>query len=402
MDQTKLKKMFAKSIRPRIIFGSFNAILAICISLFFIGFGFSRCSTGEKIAQGYINIAPEALNEANLGTDPIKSKEIWNAAFTKYAYKIKITNANKTHRFKFRIKNWPVDNSYYGYGEIAFEVYNKDKDYLFTFTGDNYWNQKGYDDGYWHEYNLADKVHVKFPSNGDYYIFAGVPPGSYRSKIYNRLAQYSDGKVYYQLMSGDEPVSFMGVLIAFAFFLIAGIVLFTIRTGEYNKNFVVSAYFKFKEKDYIVKLPDTVSKELYTVAGYSKTKGVYNTIEVILNKDGVNTFLEVEREREENRTFFYCYHYDSFPENDFSKIPTDNYIQFLGKKFKRLKSTKVEVTHYYNNGLNETVVKNIINYGTANEQEYISFEYTDNPSEFDVSYGKEVKPVRFWEVKKNA
>ena len=349
---------------------------------------------------------PASRPRAAATSNPNSPENIfWKKMFEKYALKIKIDDAAKYYRIDFRIGGFPRNNRTPSYAELAFEVYNSEKDYLFTFYADNYWHQSGYDDGYWHQWNYVEKLKVNFPKKGEYYIVCAAS-GQYRTQVYQIMQQYSYGSVKANVFAGVKPFSTGSFIFALISFIFITTILFAMKMGTLPQNLIVSGHLNFEKYNYIAELPSKTSeKNLFQITGYIRTKNKANYRELILTKDGMSTFLETERETEDEgdskRIYYYFYYYDEFPDDLFEDVPSGNTASYKGKTFYSKSGLKEKTFEYhYANGLKESVKKSVKDFAASRETEYMSFEYTSDPKEFDVSYGYEIKDITVWKVAK--
>lgn len=455
MEQEELKKIYDKKIKPKVILGTINALIALFLVFFFPVVGIYKCSQGKFKEKVILNVAPYPLNElptgySGSGTSGYRANEsndfnsqndssasgswnspstnsksnssipdgaksvntnanrIWTSMFNRYAVKINVKNVNDLHRIYFKIGGFPLNHRNPNYAEVAYEVYNKDKDYLFTFYADNYWHQSGYDDGYWHQWNYTEDFEIEFPKPGTYYLIAGVPPGRYHDTIYSIMQRYSNGQVSAIIWSGIKSVSVFPIVFSMIFFGITSVILLIFRKGQMNKYNLTAGKFDFENKNYIVKLPDTISDGLFEVIGFIQTEGsYYSKIELIVSKDNQSSFLEVEREIDDGKTTYYYYLYNKFPEQNqsFANFTSANSLLYEGHTYRlynKLSKKKVKTT--YNNGLTQESVKNIYNFSSNINyiENWLCLEYDTSKgiNEYEVSQGIKINDMNIWEVNK--
>jgi hypothetical protein len=351
--------------------------------------------------------APSSGTQANRLPRTITPAQdlFWKSMFERYAVKIKIDDPTKYYRIDFKIGGFPLNNRTPSYAELAFEVYNAERDYLFSFYADNYWHQSGYDDGYWHQWNYNESLKLKFPKKGEYYIVCGAS-GQYQAQIYQIMQNYSGGAVTAYLYEGVKPFSTFPLIFAMIIFSILILIFFTMKMGALPNYLVVGGYLNFNKYNYIVELPSQGDeKNLFQITGYIRTKNVANYRELILTRDGFSTYLEAEKEVESSgdstKTYYYFYYYDDFPEDAFEQSPDVSTVSYKGKTFFSKSGPKSKTYEYhYANGLNESVKKVVNDFAASKGTEYVTFEYIDDPKEFDVSYGKEIKNLTVWKVAK--
>ncbi len=340
-----------------------------------------------------------------------EKKELEKDIFDRYSKEVDVTDSSNYGYLSLNIKGFPLSNTLTG--GLGLEVYDKDKKYLFTFYTDHFWHQSGSDDGgYWQEKRLYDSMTLKFPYNGKYYFLAGVLPGPNQQKLFDAYTNFSDGKVVMKIECPRNiyiPISYDDYFMPWvlAFFVIGFIVLRQTLKPDIKLKRVVDEKFDFQNYYYIAKSKKkglSLGDSLYFVNGSSKKKGSASVGELLLEKDGVQYYLEVEREKEEGIFYYYAYLYGDIDKNKFMKIPSEKSFKFNGKEFLlENRSKKRKTVHYsYHNGIKEDVLKYFVNFGTRNEQEYLSFEYTEDPTDFDQVYGKaiELYSLSIWRVKK--
>lgn len=443
MDASQLKDLYNKHIRPRVIFAKINALIAFALAFFFLFFGISRCTSGVLDAKDTLTITQIPLNDlgdkadgqnqssssvsstvsessisssseatVNNQATGTKSEDAlektpeakrWLMLFDKFARKITVSKAGDTYELQFFIRNYPMNQS----GELAFEIYDKDKEHLFTLESD-FWNEEGYDDeGRWHETNFSDSLYVEFPYAGDYYITAGVPKtefGQENTAVFETFTSYSDGVVSFNLLKGSKP--YPGVTIfAFFLFIIFGIVILATSSNSINLYSIITGRIDFKTNTYIAQLPGKFPENLFHVTGFTKDpKNPYNWIELILTRNGVNTIVECEKETETDddgtKTYYYFYQYEELPEETFEKIPNQQSLSFKSRTYKREETEQKQLKTTYYNELTEEKTKFFVNYGTGAEDSYLSFEYAEDASDFDVSLGTKIKRIKVWGIKK--
>jgi hypothetical protein len=407
MNEKELKKIYYLSIMPRIILGTLNSLVSFGLAIFLLVIGIERCTSGVYSSKMTLPIAPFALNERQESADKEADKKIWQESFDKYARKITINNSETIYKFELVIRSLPLNRP--SHVELAFEIYNNDKDYLFTFYADDYWNQDGYDEGHWHEWNYKEELTLQFPKNGDFYILAGVPAGKDNSIFFETLLKYADGRVSASIFSGVKPLSPVPLVFGIILLLVASVLLFIFRTGDVANYKIVWGNLFFESKDYLVKIKGEKGSGLYFVRGYIKNiamRGEWSdTIELILLRDGSECYLEIEKEIESSgdsaTTKYYYYLYDLVKGDIFKKLPRGATIEFQGKNFK-LETEKGlrEYNFVYHHGKKETLKRVDFDYG-YHDEEFLSFEYPEkDEDEFDVSYGKKIKKAMVWEVTK--
>ncbi len=406
MEQTQVDAIYKKKIFPIKIFGIFNALISLSIIFFFFNVMISRAGS-EKFKEKFtVTVLPMPLNEMESIKDKEKRNYYNKTLFQKYAKKVTINNAKDMYRLMLRISRLPLNRP--RYVEIAFEVYNNERDYLFTFYADNFWHQSGYDDGYWHQWNYTERVDVKFPYNGEYYFVAAIGKNTNSRAMYDAVRRYANGELMVHLYKGVKPVSMGTFVFAFVIFTVITVILFKTSTGAMAKRKMSSPkiWINFEKNHYIVKLPDKISKKPFYVSGYIVKTNKKGTAEYILTQNNVNTYLEVEQEIEydddSRKTSYYFYYYETLPEDEFDNVPEGkNYLNYKNHKFKETRDSgkpkKYKIV--YSNGLSEEIEKTVINFGTTDEKQYLSFEWIDNKDNFDVSYGYEIKGPKIWEVK---
>jgi hypothetical protein len=147
MTEKELKKIYYFGVMPRILIGTLNSLVSFGLATFLLVIGIERCTAGVYLAEVHLPIAPFVLNERQEGPDKAAGQKAWQADFEKYARKITIANADSVHRLDLILTALPKNDP--PHVELSFEVYDSDKDYLFSFYADDYWHQDGYDDGYW-------------------------------------------------------------------------------------------------------------------------------------------------------------------------------------------------------------------------------------------------------------
>ncbi|HCL56163.1 MAG TPA: hypothetical protein DHW82_04040 [Spirochaetia bacterium] len=427
MTTEEIQQLFTsykKKTAPQRVFARFTVIASFILAVFFLGFGIQKCASGKLEISDQLLIAPVSLNESGKEekkdetmTDENESKESevqkeeWKKQFDTYAKKIQVNSDNLTYEMIFSIPGLPLDNlkDY----EIAFEIYDKDKEYLFTFYG-NYWNQDGietgYDEGeyyeeYWHEEIYEDNVFVRFPYQGEFYITAGLPSG--RNTDYNAIKNISAGKVKIKLYSNSNPFP-ASTIVAFIFFIIFGIFAAGLLVDHgLSKNDLLFNKFDFTRYTYLIELPFKKYREnYYHLAGFSVKQGqVGKQVELILEKDGQTTFFEMEKEVEvddgETEINYYYYYYEDFPEEVFQTIP-DGQVTYKNQALRKDVSSSKEykVQTFYHNNLKEERTKKEVNFTNSNWSAYLSFEYTDDPSDFDVNYGYAAGMPKVWRIPK--
>ncbi len=407
MEQSQVDSIYKNKILPRKIFGMINALISLFILFFFIGIIFTRCGAGKFEQKVNVTVLPLPLNEMEAIKDKTKREQYRKAFFEKYAKKVTIKNSKDMYRLRLRVARLPLNRP--RYVEIAFEVYNNESEYLFTFYADNFWHQSGYDDGYWHQWNYIETVDVKFPYNGEYYFVAAIGKNRNFRAMYQAVRQSSGGQISVSLYKGIKPISIGAFIFAFFVFLIFTIILFAIASGAKSKAGLIypKTNIDFEKNHYIAKFPPTISKKPFYVSGYQKCKNKRNVVEYILTQDSVNYFLEIEQEIEfdegSKKTFYYSYFYKMLPESDFQNVPEQSTILFDDKNFKDISkfTTPQKYQIVYSNGLSEEIKKTVKDYGVQNEDYYISFEWMDSKDNFDASYGAAVKGFKIWEVKKD-
>lgn len=421
---TSLMAAQKKKSRPLKFFIVFNILLSFMIAVYLLIVGIAEGNSGVYEQTIELVVMPEVLNEAGdkpgeeskpesgqnqeqeeeeakpgQVLDPKQKK--WNEAFAQYAQKITVKNINQIHELNFDLapaQDLPINS---GDLDVAFEVYDKDKEYLFTFYA-NYWHEDGYDEGeYWHERSYRDSTYSIFPYAGDFYIVAGIPAGN--PAMFEKVNYASGSKVKLHIFSNSKPFPVSSVM-GFFFFVTLGIILINTRrffTQEKRLQPYNFIYFnpEFNLYHYIVKVED----KFYYLNGINRVEGNSNSVELVLDQDGTASFLELEREYEDGETEFYAHLYDFFPEDDFAKIPNSEELTYCEKNFKSpdLNAAAKKVTMTYSNGLSEEALKTEIYFETAEDNPYyLAFEYADNPDDFDVAYGRPVYAMNVWRIKK--
>jgi hypothetical protein len=402
MEKNEIFKLYRSKIRPKVFIKTLNAFIAFFFVILIFGTGVSRCASGSFKESISLPIAPVPSNEATYGkTDPKEEEKLLNQYFDYYAREIKVNSNELFYRLKFNIRSFPLTNLIEG--ELAFEVYSKDKDYLFTFYADDYWHQEGYDEGeYWHQQSLSDAMTVRFPYPGKFYIMASVPTGPKAKQLFDIFKKYTDGNARMDIYKNDKPYSGFSMVLGTLIFSVLGFILLKRRKGSMFKPLIFNG-LDFEQNQYLVKIDSAGEKlpdQLFYVTGYSRTKGQGDSIELILKKDNDTAYLELEREYDDETYEYYTYFYDRFPEEEFETIPKWG-IEFQGRTFK-LQNTRnnIEIKTVYENGLSETHIKNVVDMGTPDETEYLSFEFEKNPADFDVTYGKLVDGYQIWRIPK--
>lgn len=405
-----IKKENKKNL-PLRIFAWVNILVAFFLAFYILKVGI--CETLGAQLEGTLTllVLPEPLNEMGEkeGAEPkeektseedqeegkinqvnpalLEKQKQWASLFSAYAQKIIVKQTDLIHEINFNIDPKTPLPLNQGEVDIAFEVYDKDKEYLFTFYA-NYWNEDGYDEGeYWHESTYSESVYTQFPYAGEFYIVAGIPQRN--TEMYQKIQEHSNGRVQVSFYSNSKPFpasSAFGMIL----FIIIAVILIVLRkrlSGEppvYPFNFIY-ANPDFKNYYYVA-----ISKgEYYLVNGIIKKEKKYNSFELILDKEGSASYLELEQETEDGETEYYAYHYNEFPEDDFPKIPHADSFLYRQITFKRSSNGEepVKNTILYANGLSEEVMKTEIVYeSSASNPGYICFEYGEDPEDFDVCY----------------
>lgn len=476
MQKEEIQQLYSKLNWPK-KFKKINGWLAICISVFFIFTGATRCTNGKRYKTGSLLIAPAPLNEINIKEilkksknensyqnsqqqdeisnqqnsndsgwgsentsntqksqknlkkqqnpekkkEPVKKQstklnknisknnkenEYFRKYLNRYAQKVSISDEKSIYRLQFSLKSLPVKTGFYG--ELALEVYDEEQNYLFTFYADNYWNEKGYDDGYWHEWSLSDEITVRFPKKGNYYILAAVPLGSRNYYLYDLYSRYSSGRVWFSLFKGYKSLSAFPIVLGVIIFLITGFILLgsssSLSAYAYYASLDVKNYhylFLKKDKD---SGNSALEDRLYYMKAFSKGAST----EMVLEQEGKILYFEIELEEEiddedgSRTSTFYYYLYDEFPEEDFDTVPTQDHFRYKGIDFYKVSEHSKKEKLHYTSGMQETFTNMEIVYGSKNEHHYLCFEYKDDPSDFDVSLGHAIHDSDFqiWRVKK--
>jgi hypothetical protein len=331
-----------------------------------------------------------------------------DAYFEKYAFTLPVPRASLFYAIDISLFKLPLNTK--NYSGLVLELYSSDKKYIMSFYTKDFWNESGYTkyNEYWHEKVLTDRILVNFPEKGQYYFLVSVPKTKSRDAFYADVLSAGNGKGEVEVRSYEyvrRPVSDSAALFVIGF-LIFGFILYKTMTPGINEKKIFNKDLDFENYDYIIRVftPATAFEEqIFFVKGVSQIKKS-GALEFILERDGNLRYLEVEKEYEEGKTYYYCYLYRDLEEGKFSEIPKRFTIQFQGKEMRREDKKKKDLVVSYStkyfNGLEEEGKFMEINYGTANEKYWLSFQYKDDPSEFDVSYGEDVPGFRIWKVKK--
>ncbi len=381
------------------------------------------------------------LKKKNSPTKLKLKPELKENLFKENVFTFKVPNEKNIYRFTAIIDNFPTLKNFSG--GIALEFYNAKKEYLFTYYTKHFWHEdgyetwqeSGYDDGeywsesgtdYWNEKNINDTIRLQFPKKEKIHILVGLPNSKNKKQLYDIFKEHSKGSIslWIQEISTKKQIKKRRLFLLgdkdlyIPLFIIALIIsLFLLKraakTGVVLPGKLLTYPPDFTKYHYITKVHCDANKffqtkeikadQFFYVTGYSKETRSHNTMELIVNNNNENYYIEIEREKEEGVVNFYYYLYQSINEKQFSQVPTDSQFHFRGTKMvvygNGLKKKNIQFV--YENGLKEKKTKKMIDYRPSFAKEnYLSFEYEENSADFEVSFGKEARKLKIWRIKK--